>query len=137
MKLLLEHNAEVNTQDDEGWGSLHAVALNRTPEIARLLVQKRADVNLRNGDGNTPLHLAVARLNKPMVEFLLAHGADFSVTNQAGWTAMDVLNGKPLYTGAPSVGEDSLKLGTDEKASRRTQIETMLKAKMTSPGKAE
>lgn len=53
-KLLLQHGANINAQDDKGCTPLHD---HTNPGVIRLLIQHGADPNIVNKAGSTPLHL--------------------------------------------------------------------------------
>jgi len=69
VRFLLEHNADVNSQDSKGHTSLHKASKSggsrKDPnlprllvDVVRLLLQYGADVNARGHDARTPLHVA-------------------------------------------------------------------------------
>jgi ankyrin repeat protein len=79
---LLEHDADPNLRQNNGWSSLHAAADNL--DITRLLVKKRAKINYQKSDKWTPLHLAANWDRPSVVEFLLQNGADPDIVNDDG-----------------------------------------------------
>lgn len=54
-KLLLEHGANPNIQDDIGQTPLHIVVLRRHDDIIPLLMKYHADPNIKDKFGETPL----------------------------------------------------------------------------------
>ena len=56
--LLLDHGAEVNLKDNNGWTPLHHAAWKGHTDVATLLIDRGADVNVKTIDGRTPLELA-------------------------------------------------------------------------------
>ena len=58
VKILLEHHANPNARDREGYTPLHRAILNNEIEKAIELVEGNADINLTTPDGDTALHLA-------------------------------------------------------------------------------
>ncbi|PNH06520.1 Ankyrin repeat domain-containing protein 11 [Tetrabaena socialis] len=55
---LINHGADVNAHDNNGWTPLHTAAYHGQEEIVRILLAASADVNARNKAEETPLHLA-------------------------------------------------------------------------------
>lgn len=74
-KTLLEHGADVNAAQQDGFAPLHAAAQNGQLEMAELLLAYGADVNARNVDGLTPLALALKEGHVEAAELLREHGA--------------------------------------------------------------
>jgi ankyrin repeat protein len=95
VKLLLDHGAAANTQDEKGNTPLHYVSENNDLDLAKLL-DRGADVSLQNKSGNQPLWTATFSAadgdkNKlPLVKLFLESGADRDHLNQVGKKPMDI-----------------------------------------------
>lgn len=57
VKLLIEHGANVNKQDDDYWTPLHAACAEGHSEIVQLLLDKGADRTILTDEGERPLDL--------------------------------------------------------------------------------
>ena len=93
LKLLLAHDAEVNTELKHGDTPLHTcVALEKreAPEMARLLIQAGADVNAPSTRERTPLHVAAERASPETVALLLTAGADVHARDADGKTPLHI-----------------------------------------------
>jgi hypothetical protein len=75
VRLLLEHGADINMQDEDGWTPLYVASKNGVLEVLRLLLEHGADVEVRNNDGETPLQEAANGGHNEVVELLREHGA--------------------------------------------------------------
>jgi ankyrin repeat protein len=101
VKELLEHGADIEAYDNNGWTPLHwACGYGHLPVIIELLspndsngattsiLGKRksrgANIEAKNSRGNTPLHLASICDVLPVVKALLSGGADILATNNDG-----------------------------------------------------
>ena len=78
-RLLLEHGADGNAQDNDHSTPLHSAA--RTArygrvETIRMLLEHGVNVNARKIDGTTPLHEAAKDGTVEAIHMLLEHGAD-------------------------------------------------------------
>lgn len=58
VEFLVEHGADVNRGDNEGWTPLHATASCGFLYIAKYLIEKGANVAAVNNDGEIPLDIA-------------------------------------------------------------------------------
>jgi ankyrin repeat protein len=91
VKLLLEHQADVNIQADETCETpLLLAARTGELEVSRLLLKHGADVTSRNYLGWSSLHLASYHGHLGIVEDLLVHGADVNAQNHLLWTPLHV-----------------------------------------------
>ena len=70
VRLLLEHRAEVNAQQEGGWTALHAAAQNGDAEMVRLLIAAGADVKMRAENQQNALDLALTKGQQDVVELL-------------------------------------------------------------------
>ena len=97
VRLLLEHNAEVNAQDKEGLTALHHAILSHRfnaerPQRVRLLLKHGANVNVPNHELRTPLHLVSMRPDLiDVLRILLEHGADLDAEDKDGMTPLQIL----------------------------------------------
>ena len=124
IKLLLNHHANVNAQNRQGYTVLHrAVSTDcQDSTVVELLLQRGADVTKISEEGYTALHVAAANGNSSLLECLVQAGANPSVQTTSGLTALhlaarhDVGAAKVLVTaGCPinirnSIGQTSLHL---------------------------
>ena len=96
VRLLLEHNSEVNAQDKMGETPLHhtvtgyRLRANR-PQIVRLLLKHGANANARDHELRTPLHWVAMREDLlDVLRVLLEHGADLNAEDQNGKTPLQL-----------------------------------------------
>jgi hypothetical protein len=73
---LLEHGANVGTEDEEGWTPLHEAIRNGSVELLRVILEHGADINARTNDTRTPLLVAATNGNVYVMRVLLEHGAN-------------------------------------------------------------
>ena len=71
MKLLLDHNADVNAKrTDDGATPLYVAAQNGHTEAVKLLLDHNADVNVKSRDGKLPIDAARQRWHFDVVKLL-------------------------------------------------------------------
>ncbi len=87
--LLLDNDADVNRQSEDGRTALMVAAWNGHDSVVRYLISRGADVNIRNEESWTALTHAAWKGHKRIAQTLLDHGADPKVRNRDGWTALD------------------------------------------------
>ena len=90
-RLLLEHGADPDARDKDGWAVLHKAAWNGYVELVHPLVERGADVNAELEDGQTPLFLACYAGHLGIIESLLSHGADVNVRDKWGRTPVEIV----------------------------------------------
>ncbi len=88
VELLLEHNADPNLQNKNGYTALHMAYWKGNTEIVELLLEHNVDPNLQNKYRNTALHRASLHCKKKIVELLLEHCADPNLQDINGYTAL-------------------------------------------------
>ncbi|KAM4624549.1 poly [ADP-ribose] polymerase tankyrase-2 [Polymixia lowei] len=88
---LLQHGAEVNSQDKGGLIPLHNAASYGHVDVAALLIKYDACVNATDKWAFTPLHEAAQKGRTQLCALLLAHGADPSLRNQEGQSPLDLV----------------------------------------------
>ena len=95
VKWLLDHGADVNTQNHELWTPLHSAADHGHLQIFQMLVEHNANIHIRESRGSSPLHVATcpqvkhSQCHVDMMQILLDHGANPN--------ALDNDNSTPLH----------------------------------------
>jgi ankyrin repeat protein len=95
---LLNHGADANAQDHNGWTPLLLAAESKHLEIVQMLLEHHADIHARNPRGEVALHLAVCgrdgffgphyQVNLNILQSLLDHGADVNIKDNEGSTPL-------------------------------------------------
>ena len=93
-RVLLDHGANVNAQDDTGWTPLHYASLWGHLRVAQLLLEHKAISNARTEQNDTPLLLASAAGYLEIVRLLLDHGADVAAEGSEGLTPYQIATRK-------------------------------------------
>ncbi|KAF1991040.1 ankyrin, partial [Aulographum hederae CBS 113979] len=76
VRVLLDHNADVNSVDDCGRHPLYLAIERQNPLVVEALLDASADANQRFMDDCTPLHAAACASDSPsIVRLLLERGA--------------------------------------------------------------
>uniref|UniRef100_A0A3B4ZYY5 Poly [ADP-ribose] polymerase n=1 Tax=Stegastes partitus TaxID=144197 RepID=A0A3B4ZYY5_9TELE len=88
---LLQHGAEVNSQDKGGLIPLHNAASYGHVDVAALLIKYDACVNATDKWAFTALHEAAQKGRTQLCALLLAHGADPALRNQEGQSPLDLV----------------------------------------------
>lgn len=93
VEFLIEKDANVNIQDNEGKTSLHLAVIipGQNTYIAKVLLDKGAEINIQDNEGRTPLHLAVSTSGQSIqiAEMLLNKGAEVDIQDNEGKTPLD------------------------------------------------
>lgn len=87
---LLDHGANVNGRDQNGWTALHRASFKGRIEAARALIDNGVDVNGRDEEGYTALHCAVESGHVDVTELLVKKGADIDARTNKGVTALQI-----------------------------------------------
>uniref|UniRef100_A0A6C0DAT8 U-box domain-containing protein n=1 Tax=viral metagenome TaxID=1070528 RepID=A0A6C0DAT8_9ZZZZ len=87
IKLFIEHNADLNIQDNNGATALHYATYYTYIKTAELLLDNGADPNIYDGYGVTPLGSIIKNNDSNeqkyiYLELLLKHGADLCLLNE-------------------------------------------------------
>ena len=89
VKLLIDHKAPLNIQDEDGITPLIIAIRNGSTEIVKVLLEKGADVNLKeNVLGQAPLHIAASKGYLGIVELLLDKGVSLNSKDNEGNNAL-------------------------------------------------
>jgi len=73
--LLLDHGANIDTQDNYGFSPLHRASGKQRLEIMKFLISKNANIDIETDGGSTPLMFAARKGKIESVELLLESGA--------------------------------------------------------------
>lgn len=88
VRLLLENQADVNAQDEDG-NTIFADAVNYgNLEIVELLLNHGANIFVEDSSGNLPLATSVSRKHSHLVPTLIASGADVNASDYTGKTPL-------------------------------------------------
>ncbi|KAI0016478.1 ankyrin repeat-containing domain protein [Xylariomycetidae sp. FL0641] len=87
-RLVLEHGAKVNAQNDDKQTALMWAAQAGRLDTLRLLLDHNADVNLQDKLGFTALHAAALKGYEEVARLLLRKGANPNLGDQDGWTPL-------------------------------------------------
>lgn len=79
LKLLLEYGSNPNTQDDNGYNSLHYAVYSRSDEICDIIIKYIVDINARCKTGETALHIACNLQLTNIVKLLLKYNINVNI----------------------------------------------------------
>jgi len=85
----LDHRADLDFRDREGWTPLHLASRYGHPDIVQLLLYHGTDVDVvRSADDRTPLHLASLFGRRAVAQVLLDRSAKVDAHQADGWTPL-------------------------------------------------
>ncbi|XP_037829034.1 protein phosphatase 1 regulatory subunit 16A [Kryptolebias marmoratus] len=90
VQALVQSEADLNTQDNNGATLLHIASANGYMSVAEQLIENRVQLELKDSDGWTPLHAAACWGQIEVVELLVAHGANLNAKSVLDETPLDV-----------------------------------------------
>ncbi|MDH4271667.1 MAG: ankyrin repeat domain-containing protein [Candidatus Aminicenantes bacterium] len=88
VRVLLQHNADVNAVESHSGTTMHWAAHFNDPEVIDWLLDKGARIDHANQMGRTPLHVAARRGSLDVVRRLIERGADIQAAVNDGSTAL-------------------------------------------------
>jgi ankyrin repeat protein len=91
-RLLLEHGADPNIQDNSGRTALHIAAghFGSSSILLKLFLHHRPTVNTRNNEGWTPPHEAAYNGSLECMEQLVGTGADVNALTDDGFSVLHI-----------------------------------------------
>jgi ankyrin repeat protein len=87
LKLLIEHGANINQNDEEGNTALMWAT---SEEVWQFLIKQGADINKQNNDGLTPLDLALRMGSYKACKYLIKKGVDTNKENDREETPLQL-----------------------------------------------
>ncbi|GAB4813660.1 hypothetical protein N2152v2_000706 [Parachlorella kessleri] len=95
VKLLLDHGAAVDLQDDDGSTPVHLAAQGSQREVVELLVKAGCRVDIKNNCQRTPVETAVLAGRTEYLAWLLGAAADDGVRHKLACDALHTLSYLP------------------------------------------
>ncbi|XP_062609750.1 ankyrin repeat and SOCS box protein 8-like isoform X1 [Saccostrea cucullata] len=105
IRLLLNHDADVNVKDSTNRTPLHYATLANRSDVVNLCIENGADVNHQTSSGKTALMYAVQEKNLAIVQAIVDAGADVSLKDVKGGTALEIC----LLSGGRTANTDIVK----------------------------
>ena len=87
-RLLLNHGADVDAQDDSLSTPLHLASCKGLPKATMLLLEHGANVQMQNSDGRTPLHCVAQYRHLDTMRLLLGHNANVDARDRTQSTPL-------------------------------------------------
>ena len=89
VRLLLDHDADINGVNGRGQTPLMSAATNNQDEIVKMLLEHGAQVMKQDEDGDTALMRAAVLEHKAVIKLLIQYGglAQLAIQNNRGQTA--------------------------------------------------
>ena len=88
VRFLIEHDANMAAQDQDGWTPLHVVSQSDHLDVARFLVEHVANAEAQDRCGRTPLHLASQRGRLDVARSFVENGANAEAQDWRGRTPL-------------------------------------------------
>ena len=88
VRVLVEHGADKDKVDREGWTPLYWASCRGYLEVTRYLVEQGATLDKANNKGWTPLIVAAAHNHHETARYLLEQGADRDKANNSSLTPL-------------------------------------------------
>jgi ankyrin repeat protein len=109
IRLLLQHNADVNATDKSNYTPLHSASMAGHTDVVQILLEKEADINAVFDHG-TPLCVASDHGHFKVVHLLLECGADVNIREPGGQTPFQAA----IARGHTEIARLLLKFGANE-----------------------
>jgi ankyrin repeat protein len=97
-QLLIDHDALIDKQDNDGRTALWWTVKNNKADIIEILIKASANLNISDREENTALHKACELGHIPVAISLIKNGAKQDLTNSAGQTAYQLLSPEDQIT---------------------------------------
>ena len=88
VRLLLDHGASADAQNNDGSTPLHVAAFRMSKETVQSLIENIPNIDLRNNYGQTALHKASERGKLDNMRLILSHNADVDAPDNDGLTPL-------------------------------------------------
>ncbi|KAJ4244389.1 hypothetical protein NW762_014517 [Fusarium torreyae] len=109
VRVLLDHGADVNLCDSNGYTPLISAIIRSNEPLAQLLLDRGADVNLPDKYGDLPLHTAIGYDAESLARLLFDYGADINLPNSVGFSPLHCA----VYNNSESLSRLLLEYGAD------------------------
>ncbi len=97
IKFVLDHGANINHINAQGYGLLHEAARYRDSETLQLLLDLGANPDIQDINGWTPLIHAAYRNHVPSIEILVNKNANLELTTKNNYTALAIALGERKF----------------------------------------
>ena len=114
LKYLVEHGADVNQPDNDGFTPLLMGSQNGHLPVVQYLVENGADVNQTRNDGVTPLYISSQKGHVLVVQYLVENGADVNQNTNNGATPLAIA----IYSNHTEVAKFLLNKNANIKATK-------------------